>query len=208
MRLYLQNNHVETISGLDVGLEKLSVLNLSNNRIHNVSGLTNLPNLTELYVDKMVLPKGTSIEFDLDTIASLSLSLEKLSCTGNNLENITILGFLQELQTLDLSNNSITDMDLVEEVAMQCKNLNTLKITENRLNDRYLRQKLILANFALRSINGKDVSDTERAFLVKLEGSKVARSKAPSKAATPMTPQQDLGPVPMPHLPPYATQYR
>ncbi|KAJ8324648.1 hypothetical protein QVD99_002669 [Batrachochytrium dendrobatidis] len=208
-RLYLQNNNISSISGLETGLYKLSVLNISGNKIKIISGLHNLPNLQTLYVDKQILNKDEAVEFDLDTLAGLSTSLTTLTATCNNMANVSCLGVLNNLQNLDLRGNVIQDTDELEILVERCKSLSSLQIANNLIRDRYLRQKLILANSMLRSIDGKDVTQTEHEFLCRMEAQRFTRSKLSTQPKQTLHDQlEEPQSHPIPHLPPYASQYR
>ena len=79
--------------------------------------------------------------------------------------------------------------------------LDTIVLTGNPLKDRYLRQKLIRSNSSLQCINGKDISEVERVFTERM-----GKLKKVVKKTVVEEPIQ--GTKPIPHLPPYATQYR
>lgn len=80
--------------------------------------------------------------------------------------------------------------------------LDTIVLTGNPLKDRYLRQKLIRSNSSLQCINGKDISEVERVFTERM-----GKFKKVVKKPIVEEPIQ-VNPKPIPHLPPYATQYR
>ncbi|KAH6562930.1 hypothetical protein BASA50_007455 [Batrachochytrium salamandrivorans] len=209
-RLYLQNNNITILSGLDLGLHRLTVLNISENRIKYVAGLHNLPCLETLYADKQKLHSEDSVEFDMDSIAGLSTSLKCLTATGNNMSRIQPLGYLQNLQRLDIRGNLIQDVEELDSMLLGCKSLTTLLIANNPINDRYLRQRLILASSSLCTIDDKKITDTERLFLHRMEASKSARAKLTSNKMQVTVKEEPPNNQdrPYPHLPPYASQYR
>ncbi|KAI9335995.1 hypothetical protein BDR26DRAFT_804640 [Obelidium mucronatum] len=183
-RLYLQNNLVEEISGLDVGLDKLTELHLAGNKIKFVTGLEALPALEILHLD------------------------------GQHID---------EPMMFDVGCMDAIGWEEVHYVLASCENLQSLNITGNPIaNILKFRQKAILASPSLVTINEKDISPVERDFLVNMETAKKQRSKTGRNR-----PQQSMAPVdphaahifaltmlgnhdqkPIPHLPPYASQYR
>jgi hypothetical protein len=74
--------------------------------------------------------------------------------------------------------------------------------TQSLVNDRHLRHKVILASSNIQWINDKEVTFLERKFLSKMNSTKRAKPKRTAEEVI------DLRPQVIPHLPPYASQYR
>ncbi|KAJ3371962.1 hypothetical protein HDU91_004736 [Kappamyces sp. JEL0680] len=203
-RIHLANNSISCLgSGLN-GLVHLHYLNLRSNCIAHVDGLADLPSLEILHLDRQKLPRDTSLSFAHDTLANLSQSLKTLTIAHNSVDSLSSLRCLQMLEQLDVSNNAIANMETVEELAAALEQLRSITVKDNPLSDRYLRQKLIRACSSLQSINGKDISDTERVFTERLQ--KVAKTAKPKTVVRPSL--KPFEPKPIPHLPPFASQYR
>ncbi|KAJ3028642.1 UNVERIFIED_CONTAM: hypothetical protein HDU68_001223 [Siphonaria sp. JEL0065] len=154
------------------------------------------------------------------------MTLKKLTASGNGITEIHTLTGLVALEELELSRNSIGDWEEVHYVLASCDSLQSLNITANPIaNILKFRQKAILAGANLITLNEKDISPVEREFLVNMETAKKQRSKtgrskpqpnpqqythdpnAPQIFALTMLGHPDV-PKPIPHLPPYASQYR
>ncbi|ORY53574.1 outer arm dynein light chain 1 [Rhizoclosmatium globosum] len=180
-RLYLQNNAIEEISGLNVGLDKLTELHLAGNKIKYVTGLESLPALEVLHLDNQVIEEP--LVFDvacMDTIGEVHY----------------VLGSCGSLVSLNITANPVA---------------NILKF----------RQKVILASQTLTTLNEKDISSIEREFLYNMESAKKQRSKTGKTRQQNIIPSDPNAPQifaltmlgnpdhkPIPHLPPYASQYR
>ncbi|KAI8921861.1 hypothetical protein DFJ77DRAFT_1180 [Powellomyces hirtus] len=221
-RLYLQNNAIEEISGLDVGLDQLSVLHLHNNRIKFVNGLERLPALEQLKLDRQQLPEGTALEFDPDCLATIAPALRQLTVAGNHISDITCIAVLRQLEHLDVSENEIADLKPLEEFLSTCPHLSSLDISLTPLaasiTPAKLRQKLILASTSLDSLNEKPIPPVERKFV---ENLRKVQERRKSFSTNPLSKQSSLTALdtalqapnalqekPIPHLPPYASQYR
>jgi hypothetical protein len=198
--LFLQNNEIERLEGFDE-LVNLQFLNLRGNKIQFVDGLSSLKVLETLHLDKQRL-NGQPIVFDPECLHSLAECLKVLTCTQNLIHDLQPLQSLESLQDLDLSDCDLTNAEEICEVIRTMVNLQNITVKCDSLKDRYLRQKLIRSSASLECINGKDVSDFEREFTMKL--GKVRKVAKPLPEDIVITTK----PKPIPHLPPYATQYR
>ncbi|KAJ3053221.1 hypothetical protein HK097_004773 [Rhizophlyctis rosea] len=220
-RLYLQNNSIEEISGLDCGLNRLELLHLGGNKISRVAGLEHLPSLRQLHLDKQKLDPGVSVELDASTMERLAPTLTDLTLSENTLASIAPLTSLTELERLDLGNTNVINVDEMSTLVLCCPKLTSFNIAGCPIGPRdyiMLRQKLILAGPALVSLNDKEITDNERVYVQNMAQ---ARSRRQSLASTSSklgekSDQLDFqckwdqkeGEVPLPHLPPYASQYR
>lgn len=196
-KLYLQNNRIKNISGLcDLPIE---ILNLSCNEICRVSGLENLLHLEILTLDQQNIKDTMS--FDLDESIK---SLKHLSLIKCNIIDIEHLSLFPELQTLNLSNNTIGSVDQLEFVVSRCKRLKELLVFNNPISSNIrLFERLVASSDSLETINEKRVTQNSRIFI---------RNKMKIKKTSKIIQNSDRdgrqSPKPIPHLPPYATQYR
>ncbi len=87
---------------------RISVLNLSNNRIANVYALDGLSELRELYLADNEIN-------DIDCLRGLS-SLETLDVSGNDIEDVSVLLDLEHLLFVDLRGNPVKDRDSIAEL--------------------------------------------------------------------------------------------
>jgi hypothetical protein len=148
--------------------------------------------------------------------------LKTITLTFNNLSSTHDLQALESLERIDLSNNSFKSVEVIvfiherqeiEELVSKLPQLLTIQIIDNPFQDRYLRQKLIQAggslgicfHLTLESINGKEVSETERVFTERLGQVKKAAKPKKEKVVESFS-ENDSKPIP--HLPPFVTQYR
>ncbi|KAI9103326.1 hypothetical protein DFS34DRAFT_608297 [Phlyctochytrium arcticum] len=221
-RLYLQNNAIEVLSGLHSGLEKLEVLHVHNNKIRRLENLENLKCLQSLKIDHQRLEQGDQFEIDSDCLLSISSSLRYLTIAGNGIEDISGLYSLSELVELDVSSNQVSDAKQFEILLRSCPWMVNLSTQENpavRLGPpAKFRQRLLLASKSLECLNNKDINPIERKFLENMEQAQRARRLSRhsiSSTAAHDAVMSSLGvgstaheEKPLPHLPPFATQYR
>lgn len=201
-KLYLQNNRISEISGLDN--LPLEILNLSCNEISIVSGLDKLEYLEILILDQQNITKNMSL--CPNSFENL-ISLKQLSLIQCNLLDIKELSLLQDLHGLNISNNKIKSIDQLEYVVSNLKKLKELHILKNPISSNIrLFERLIAASDSLESINDKRVTGNSRSFIRQKMKIKTQKSK-PLSSST-LADSGRKSPKPIPHLPPYATQYR
>ena len=95
----------------------------------------------------------------------------------------------------------------MEFVVNSCKHLCRLKIANNPISTNIrLFEKLVIASDSLESINDKIVTNNSRIFIRNKIKIKTSKKSNQSNLETDKT--QTFSPKPIPHLPPYATQYR
>jgi len=100
--LDLSNNNLTNVDGLS-NLTTVSVLNLSNNKITDISGLSNLTTAANLILSNNKITDISALS-NLTTIINLIL-------LNNNLTNLNGLNNLTTVKGgLDVSNNSLTDI--------------------------------------------------------------------------------------------------
>lgn len=127
--LYLQNNQIQTMEGLDC-LPNLTKLYLDGNQIQRVEGLQFCPQLEELHLSNQQLPRGASVSFEPESMATLQ-RLSTLNATNNNIMVVMPLCHLQYLQQLDLSCNGLIDFQSLLSVLNCCCYIGRLEIKGN-----------------------------------------------------------------------------
>jgi len=122
--LYLQRNHIKSISGIEKASE-LAILDISNNRVDCLpKSFGQLQSLVTLNVS------GNGLHELPESVGSLS-QLKTLDCSCNKLKSLpNSLSFLIELTSLDVSNNHLSA--LPESVGYLPK-LEDLRLTSNQL---------------------------------------------------------------------------
>ncbi|KAI8852638.1 hypothetical protein BC829DRAFT_414359 [Chytridium lagenaria] len=232
-RLYLQNNQIEVLEGLDCGLDRLTDLHLSGNKLSLITGLHALPSLETLHVDhqKTNLP----LEFDIMSMESLGNSLKHMTATSNRIKDLTPLTALRILQDIDLSNNDISEWD---DLAMLNINMNPVNQNVLKLRQRSILASKSLECFNEKNIPPVEREFLYNMEMARKRAQRnppappgsmapFGRQDSfgpPNLTAMPSFNSIDrkvlnnLGgkvsfggieePRPIPHLPPYATQYR
>lgn len=116
--LYLNNNQIYNIENL-VSLPNLTLIDFSNNLVHEVGGFENLNKIETLLLGQNFIKSIRSFD-------KISLSLRKLDLSNNQLKSMQWLSALPNLQILDLSTNLLTSVD-VEGSHSVLENLNLSK---------------------------------------------------------------------------------
>ena len=92
-------------------------------------------------------------------------------------------------------------------MVQQLPRLTKIAVAGNKIQDRYVRQKLIQHSSTLENIDEKDISASERIFTERL--GKVKKAKEAKKPLFfEKSPALPVNPKPIPHLPAFASQYR
>ncbi|MEG5231447.1 leucine-rich repeat domain-containing protein [Microcoleus sp. B3-D3] len=121
-RLDLSDNRITDISSLG-SLTNLTTLHLNNNRITDISFLGSLTNLTTLHLNNNRIT-------DISSLGSLT-NLTTLHLNNNQITDISSLGSLTNLTELNLSDNRISDISFLGSLT----NLTTLNLRSNRITD-------------------------------------------------------------------------
>uniref|UniRef100_A0A8D2AJK1 Protein phosphatase 1 regulatory subunit 42 n=1 Tax=Sciurus vulgaris TaxID=55149 RepID=A0A8D2AJK1_SCIVU len=173
--LYLQNNCISYIENLR-SLKKLEKLYLGGNYIAVIEGLEGLEELRELHVESQRLPLGEKLLFDPRTLRSLAKSLSILNISNNNIDDIRDLEILENLNHLIAADNHLIHIKDLEFLLNKLMKLWKMDLNGNPvcLKPKY-RDRLILVSKSLEFLDGKEIKNMERQFLVNWKASKEAR---------------------------------
>ncbi|XP_062045544.1 protein phosphatase 1 regulatory subunit 42 [Lepus europaeus] len=173
--LYLQNNCISCIDNLR-SLKKLEKLYLGGNYIAVVEGLEGLEELRELHVESQRLPLGEKLLFDPRTLRSLAKSLSILNISNNNIDDIKDLEVLENLNHLIAVDNQLLHVKDLEFLLNKLIKLWKMDLNGNPvcLKPKY-RDRLILVSKSLEFLDGKEIKNVERQFLVNWKASKDAK---------------------------------
>ncbi|XP_046284519.1 protein phosphatase 1 regulatory subunit 42 isoform X1 [Marmota monax] len=173
--LYLQNNCISYIENLR-SLKKLEKLYLGGNYIAVIEGLEGLEELRELHVESQKLPLGEKLLFDPRTLRSLAKSLSILNISNNNIDDIRDLEILENLNHLTAVDNQIIHIKDLEFLLNKLVKLCKMDLNGNPvcIKPKY-RDRIILVSKSLEFLDGKEIKNVERQFLVNWKASKEAR---------------------------------
>ncbi|KAJ1475081.1 hypothetical protein T484DRAFT_1910334 [Baffinella frigidus] len=163
--LYLQDNAIESMENLEP-LENLRKLFIGGNALREVTGLEGCRQLQELHVQAQRNPEGEPLHFDPRTLDAISMSLMVLNVQKNSIWQASQFAQCQALERLDLSMNKGA-----------CMQINILEMKGNPVDRQHkFRDYVTLMSPTLTVLNGKEITQTERRFLVNREAAK-ARSR-------------------------------
>ncbi|XP_018596509.1 protein phosphatase 1 regulatory subunit 42 [Scleropages formosus] len=204
--LYMQNNSITHIENLS-SLRKLSKLFLGGNSIMVVEGLEQLGELKELHVEGQRLPLGEKLLFDPRTLVSLSESLSVLNISNNNIDEIGDLMVLKNLKQFFAADNQLHDMKELEVVFGHWPELSRMDLSGNPVchKSKY-RDRLITVCRKLEELDGKEINEMFRQFLINWKASRDAKKKVKDEKMTTGQAGEQICPelVAEHHLPPDA----
>ncbi|XP_073924681.1 protein phosphatase 1 regulatory subunit 42 [Castor canadensis] len=179
--LYLQNNCISCIENLR-SLKKLEKLYLGGNYIAVIEGLEGLKELRELHVESQRLPLGEKLLFDPRTLRSLAKSLSILNISNNNIDDIKDLEILENLNHLIAVDNQLLHVKDLEFLLNKLMKLWKMDLNGNPvcLKPKY-RDRLILVSKSLEFLDGKEIKNMERQFLINWKASKDAKKTSKKK---------------------------
>ncbi|XP_038149516.1 protein phosphatase 1 regulatory subunit 42 isoform X2 [Cyprinodon tularosa] len=182
--LYFSNKNIEEINNnithMDnlSNLQRLSKLYLGGNRIAVVEGLEELHGLRELHLENQKLEQGEQLLFDSRTLLALSESLCVLNINNNNIEDIRELSVLKELQHFSAAMNKLLNITELEAVLELWPQLLTLDLTGNPVcKKQKYRDRLITVCKSLETLDGRDINELTRQFLINWKASKEANRR-------------------------------
>ncbi|XP_053571070.1 protein phosphatase 1 regulatory subunit 42 [Bombina bombina] len=174
--LYLQNNCISCIENL-TGLKKLEKLYLGGNYLTVVEGLEGLE-LRELHVESQRLPPGERLLFDPRTLHSLGKSLSVLNISNNNIDELHDLAVLENITQFMAVDNHLKEMKDLEFVLSKWPKLWRMDLSGNPVCQKpKYRDKVIVVAKTLEILDGKEIKEMARQFLVKWKASKDAKMK-------------------------------
>ncbi|NXH17551.1 PPR42 phosphatase, partial [Bucco capensis] len=176
--LYLQNNCISCMENLS-SLKNLEKLYLGGNCIAVVEGLDKTETIRELHIESQHLPPGEKLLFDPRSLQSLAKSLSVLNISNNNIEELEELAVLGNLSYLRAVDNQLQDMKDLEVALSSWSKLRRLDLAGNPMcHIPKYRDRVIVHSPALESLDGKEIRDMERQFLMNWKASKAARRKS------------------------------
>ncbi|KAK2859447.1 hypothetical protein Q5P01_004067 [Channa striata] len=179
--LYMQNNNITHINNLS-NLQRLSKLYLGGNQVAVVEGLEQLSELKELHLENQKLSPGEKLLFDPRTLVSLAGSLCVLNISNNNIDDIRDMAVLKELQHFTAVGNKLHNVEELEDVLIHWRQLLQMDLGGNPVckKPKY-RDRLILVCKNLEVLDGREINDLTRQFLIYWKASKEARKKKANK---------------------------
>ncbi|XP_051465810.1 protein phosphatase 1 regulatory subunit 42 isoform X1 [Apus apus] len=175
--LYFQNNCISCIENLS-SLKNLEKLYLGGNCITVVEGLDKIEKIRELHIESQNLPPGEKLLFDPKTLISLAKSLSVLNISSNNIDELEELSVLENLSYLTAVDNKLQHMKDLEVALTKWTKLRRMDLTGNPIchKPKY-RDRIVVQSQTLESLDGKEIKEMERQFLVNWKASKAARKK-------------------------------
>ena len=175
--LYLQGNNITKVENISA-LRSLRKLYLGRNCITVVEGLDQLQQLTELHIEYQKLPLGEKLLFDPKSIVALITSLSVLNIAGNKLEYLGSIKLLSRLASLNASDNHISSILDVCKVISSWGRLTRLQLQGNPVTKKHrYKESLITSCTSLSTLDGDEVSEISRLFLINWKKAKEARRK-------------------------------
>ncbi|XP_068862087.1 protein phosphatase 1 regulatory subunit 42 [Aphelocoma coerulescens] len=176
--LYLQNNCISSIENLS-SLKKLEKLYLGGNCITVVEGLDKVGELRELHIESQHLPLGEKLLFDPVSLNSLAKSLSVLNISNNNIDELEELAVLENLSYLKAVDNRLKHMKNLEVVLKKWTKLRRIDLMGNPICQKpKYRDSIIVQSQTLEFLDGKEVKEMERHFLMNWKASRAARKKS------------------------------
>ncbi|XP_068018611.1 protein phosphatase 1 regulatory subunit 42 [Melanerpes formicivorus] len=176
--LYLQNNCIAAMESLS-SLKNLEKLYLGGNCITVVEGLDKTDKIRELHIESQRLPLGEKLVFDPRSLRSLAKSLTVLNISNNNIDELEELAVLENLSYLTAADNQLRCMKDLEVALHQWTKLCRMDLTGNPIcQEPKYRDRIVVQSPALESLDGKEIKEVERQFLMNWQASRAARRKA------------------------------
>lgn len=176
--LYLQNNCISCIESLS-GLKRLEKLYLGGNYLTVIEGLEGLDELRELHIESQKIPAGEKLLFDPRTLHSLCKSISVLNISNNNIEELKELAVLENLTQLVAVDNHLNDIKDLEFVLGRWPRLWRMDLTGNPICQKpKYRDKVIVISKTLEILDGREIKEMARQFLLNWKASKDARKKS------------------------------
>jgi hypothetical protein len=192
LQLDLQDNDIVVMEGLS-SLSGLKRLSLARNCINFIVGLEHCPRLEQLDISGQRLSDpNQAVEFDKASIDAMSQQLVSLNASACGLQHVEHIACLDNVTTLDVSNNKLQDVQDFESLLHAqsqrtggMRRLRTLLTLGNPAMDAggpRVRDSLVMMAECLHCLNGKIIEKRQRDFLMQME----ARKKKPKKKKAPV----------------------
>eukprot|EP01006_Ploeotia_vitrea_P039627 TRINITY_DN66361_c8_g1_i1.p1 TRINITY_DN66361_c8_g1~~TRINITY_DN66361_c8_g1_i1.p1 ORF type:complete len:324 (-),score=159.52 TRINITY_DN66361_c8_g1_i1:100-1071(-) len=174
--VFVQNNKLTRLDGFQ-GMDRLRLLHADRNRIAALEGLQGANELEELSLCHQQISKPMVL--DVATLRAVAPTLKILKLAGCRLTSVAPLGELRLLKTLDVSGNELHDVADLKAMLAGCMFLNELDFTKNPLAKvRKIHNVCVVHAEYLATVNGRDVTDKERTFLLALHEKKMKKLQA------------------------------
>jgi len=132
--LDLSNNKIKNLNGLTgISLPELSLMKINNNLIDDISIITavSVPKLEELHADYNNIS-------DISPITSSAMvNLKILSVSHNKIEDVSYFdnSTFTKIEELDVSYNLLSNIDVMKGLSTRYPNLHMFKVTNNNISD-------------------------------------------------------------------------
>ena len=189
--IYLYDNKITKIQGLEKW-SKLTTLSLERNLITKIEGLENLRNLQRLYLESNCISRleglhtnskleeinlnnqklspGQEFTFDDLSLWAISQSLQRLDLKSCKIADPKPLFYLERLDSLNLKDNLIDNLEDVAPFLSTIKYLRVLDMRDNPLSKiKKYRDQIIMIGLTIATLDNKKVTDHERQYLLTLE---------------------------------------
>ncbi|XP_046850156.1 protein phosphatase 1 regulatory subunit 42-like [Xenia sp. Carnegie-2017] len=175
--LYLQKNNITKIEGLS-NMKRLSKLYLGQNCITVVEGLEQLEDLREFHIENQQLPDGEKLLFDPRSIRAIGSCLNVMNISGNNIDNLDDLHSLSSIIQLNAQDNNITSTKGLMKSLNNWPSLIKLDLTGNPVCEKKkYRDRVFVMSKTLVMLDGKEISETTKRFLLNWKASRDARKR-------------------------------
>jgi Leucine-rich repeat (LRR) protein len=189
--LYLSNNDLDSLEGLREGkFDSLTKLYVQSNQISHLIGLESMKNLEELHLSNQRLsPDSPGLTFDLRT--KISLPMLKVLTANDCLitdESAAGLPQLSSLKKLELKNNRLVVVESIETVLRGAARLQSLDLAGNPFATsktapiRYRDAVILMSSDSLQSLDGVEITEKQRSFLLNLNIMRLKKEMAAAAA--------------------------
>lgn len=200
--LYAYDNHLKSLAGIEYLdlLEELQVQNnelteipelgpfilrkadFRHNKISTVKGLSQQPDLHELYLSHQGVPR---VELSEGCFGSQILSLEVLEMADCGLDSLVELRSLESLRVLNLQNNRITSFEELDILFAHLRSLESVDLRGNPIckEVKYREKVIVMGRF--HELDGKEILPTQRETLIRMMHRRATSAK---KTAAPKEP--------------------
>ena len=186
--LQVQNNELTEIP--ELGPFLLRKLDMRHNFISVITGLSQQPDLRELYLSHQQVPR---VELSEGCFASQMLSLEVLELAECGIDSLVELRCLETLRVLNLAGNKIASFEELEILFAHLRSLESVDLRGNPIckQVKYREKVIVMGNF--RELDGKDIPETQRETLRRM------MHRKPGPAKKPVAPKE-VSPLRVQHL--------